>query len=149
VIGNITDESLDGLSGLSQAVQPRLQACLANSSRNNGYLGGAAVAKLTCDNTSVVGKHFGVPQIVDMALGSTPVTVNQNNFGRESGHQQRVSSGRTDESSADDRNPRNPGSNPIVLHRRAMASNIERRHLHVNLQFEFLWSIRLVRTEIG
>jgi hypothetical protein len=62
---------------------------------------------------------------MNMALGPTPVTVNQNNFGRESGHQQCVSSRGANESSANDCDPRNAGSNSIMLLRRAITRNIK------------------------
>jgi len=55
---------------------------LADACRNDRYVGGAAVSEVTGKNTRVVGKNFCIPQIVDVAFGTSRITIDQNNLGR-------------------------------------------------------------------
>jgi hypothetical protein len=61
------------------------------ASRNNDNVRCTAVGKVSRDDARRMGKHFGVPQIVDVTFDSCLISIHQSNFSGCARDEQRIS----------------------------------------------------------
>jgi hypothetical protein len=85
-----------------------------------------------------VGKHFSVPQVLNVTLSMAPVPVNQDNLSRHSRVQQGVRGGRPNKACPNDRNLWDPRSCTLRLFLGAIFTSSQCRNVRFTLLFRLM-----------
>jgi hypothetical protein len=136
VVNHVDPTSI--ITGLDPAERRQLCGREHSIPSTNRNVGGAAVAELARKDTGGVGKHFSVPQVLNVTFSTAPVPVNQDNLSRHSRVQQGVRGGRPNKACPNDRNLWDPRSCTLRLFLGAILTSSQCRNVHFTLLFRLM-----------